>query len=79
MAAVLLRMAGLDALDADAEAQPPDRKSTQAVKGVRTGERGPVVSANGFGQPELFENTLENREGTGGFGGLLGFAAEQVS
>jgi hypothetical protein len=35
MAAVLLRMAGLDALDGDAQPQPPDREAGEIVEAVR--------------------------------------------
>ena len=38
MAAVMLGMAGLDALDADAEPQPPDRELGEVEQAVGTGE-----------------------------------------
>ena len=43
VAAVLLGMTWFDALDGDAEPQPPDGKLGQIEEGIRTGERHPIV------------------------------------
>ncbi len=55
MAAVLLRMAGLDALDADAEPEPPDGELGEAEKRIGTGEGDAVVGADG-GQAKVLES-----------------------
>src|SRR6185369_4671518 len=47
VAAVLLRLAGLDALDRDAQAQPPDRQLREVEQAVRTCERNAVIGADG--------------------------------
>jgi hypothetical protein len=59
MASVLLRIAGLDAFDIDAEAQPPDRQLAQAEQGVRAGEGDAVVGADRFGHAKVLKNTLK--------------------
>jgi hypothetical protein len=59
VAAVLLRVAGLDALDGDAEAQPPDRQFGEVEEGIRAGERDAVVGADGAGQTVLAEELRE--------------------
>jgi hypothetical protein len=41
--AVLLGMSRLDALDLDAQAQPPDRQLAEAVQRMRRGKRDRVV------------------------------------
>jgi hypothetical protein len=38
MAAILLRVAGLDPLDLDAEPEPPDRQPAQSKQGIGTGK-----------------------------------------
>ena len=53
LAAVLLWVTGLDALDADAEPQPPHRELGQSEQRVATGEGDPVVGAGGLGQSEM--------------------------
>lgn len=63
VAAVLLRMAGLDALDRDAEAQPPDRELGEVEQGIGAGERDAVVGANGERQPALGKQPFEGRAG----------------
>src|SRR5215470_14206809 len=50
-AAVLLRMARLDALDGDAEAQPPDGELGEVEQGIWTGERDAVVGADRLCRP----------------------------
>ena len=77
VAAVLLRVAGLDALDLDAEPQPPDRELAQAEEGVGTGEGHAVVGADGAGQAKLLEGALEDGEGEGFLGRRQ--SASQVS
>jgi hypothetical protein len=65
MAAVLLRATWLDALDLDAEPEPPDRQPAQAEEGIGACERDAVVGANGLGQAELLEHGLEHWERVG--------------
>ena len=47
VATVLLGMSGLDALDLDAEAQPPDREPGEAEQRIAGGEGHAVVGADG--------------------------------
>ena len=46
MPAVLLRMAGFDALNADAQPEPPDREFAQVEQGVRGSEGHAVIAAD---------------------------------
>ena len=61
--AVLLRMAGLDAFDGDAEPEPPDRELGEIEQGVGTGEGHAVVGADGERQAALAEQPLEGGDG----------------
>src|SRR5437899_2346733 len=72
-------MAGLDALDADPQAQPPYGELAQAEQRMGTGEGHAVVGADGFGQAEVLEHPLEYAEGVELPGGRQGFAADQVA
>ena len=51
MAAVLLRMAGLDALDGDAQAQPPHRELAEAEEGVGLAKGTPLSVRIALGRP----------------------------
>ena len=75
--AVLLRVAGLDALDGDAQAQPPDRQLGEVEQGVGAGEGDAVVGADGGGQATLEEQLLEGGDGGVFAGGIEGFAKQQ--
>ena len=79
MAAVLLRMAGLDALDGDAQPQPPDREAGEIVEAVGTGERQPVVAADGDGQAAVTEQPLERGDDRGFPGRFEGLAQQQIA
>ena len=79
MAAVLLRMAGLDALDFDAEPEPPDGELGEVEERIRTGEGNAVIGADGPGQAELLEDGLEYGESVGFLGGGKRFTSEQVA
>jgi hypothetical protein len=79
VAAVLLRMAGLDALDLDAEPQPPDRELGQIEEGVRTRERHAIIGADGLGQAVLLEDGLEHLESVGFPGSGERLAGEEVT
>jgi hypothetical protein len=60
--AVLLRMAGLDAFDGDAEPEPPDRELGEIEQGIGAGKRHAIVGANGERQAALVEQPLEGRD-----------------
>lgn len=62
MAAVLLRVARLDALDVDTEPEPQDGEPRQIEQSVGAGERHSVVGSDRLGQAELFEDAFGWRE-----------------
>ena len=57
--AVLLRMAGLDALDGDAQAQPPYGQLGEVEQRIGTGDGDAVVGADGARQAALEEQLLK--------------------
>ncbi len=59
MASVLLRMARLDALDIDAQTEPPDGKLGEVEEGIGAGEGHAVIGADGGRQTALAEQVLE--------------------
>ena len=77
MAAVLLRMPGLDALDGDAEAEPPDREPGEVEQGIGTGEGNTVIRADGDRQTALGEQPLEGGKRRLLAGGFQRLAQEQ--
>jgi len=79
MAAVLLRMAGLDALDGDTQAQPPDRQAGEIVEAVGTGEGRAVVAADGAGQAAVAEQLLERLDHGGFAGRFEGLAQQEIA
>src|SRR5215470_17098330 len=64
MATVLLRMAGLDTLDGNAEPQPPHSEPTQVEESIGRGERHAVVGANGLGQAALLKQARKGSKGS---------------
>ena len=77
MAAVLLRLAWLDALDGDAQPQPPDREPGEVEQGIGAGEGDAVVGADRDWQATLAEQPLEGGEGGVFAGGFERFAHQQ--
>jgi hypothetical protein len=61
MATVLLRMAGLDALDLDAEPEPPDGALGEVEERIRTGEGKPLSVRMALGRPYSLK-TASNTE-----------------
>src|SRR5215468_4145557 len=59
---ILLGSTGFNALDANAEAKPPDRKFAQVEQGVSGSERYAVVAADVGGQAALLKKPLKHRE-----------------
>jgi len=55
---ILLGSTGLDALDANAQAPPPDRKFAQVEQGVSGSERHAVVTADVGRQAALLKELL---------------------
>ena len=59
MAAVLLGVAGADALDADAQAQPPHGQLAQAEQGVGAGKGTPLSVRIALGSPNCLKTRLK--------------------
>ena len=58
---VLLGMARLDAFDADAQAEPPDRELAQGEQGMSGSEGNAVIAADVGGQATLFKKPLKTQ------------------
>src|SRR3954471_2733625 len=56
-------VAGLDALDLDAKAEPPNRELGEIEEGIWTGKRHTIIGTDGLGQAELPEGSLKHRKG----------------
>ena len=63
VAAILLWVARLDALDSDAEPQPPHREFGEIEEAVRTGERHAIVGADGKRQAAIAKQPLKGCNG----------------
>ena len=61
MTAVLLRMTGPNAFDADAQAQPPDREPGEIEKPVGRSEGNAVIGADRLRQTALFETGAQRQ------------------
>jgi hypothetical protein len=72
-------MPRLDALDLDAETQPPHRQFAQAVERVRGREGHTVVGPDRVRQPKFLERPREHREGEFLLRGRERFARQQVA
>ena len=79
MAAVLLWVARLYALDLDAQPEPPHGQFGQIEEGIGTGKRNAVIGADGFGQAELLENSLKHRKRIGLLGSGERLAGEEIA
>jgi hypothetical protein len=63
VATVLLRMARLDALDRNAEPEPPHRQLGEIEQGIGTGKGHAIVGADGQRQAALAEQALKGGDG----------------
>ena len=79
MVSVLLRFSGLDALDVDAESQPPYGELGASEQGIALSEGDAVVGEDGVGQSVVFEGPFEHREGERCAGGGKSFAGDEVA
>src|SRR5579871_1143701 len=59
MAPVLLGVAGTNAFDADAQAQPPDGKFGEIEQSIRRSKGNAIVGTDGLRQTPFFEKTLK--------------------
>ena len=77
MTTILLGMAGLDAFNADSQAQPPHRELAQIEQGVGRSEGHTVITADVGGQAALLEKPLKHGKSVIFSGGRKRFAREQ--
>ena len=78
MAAVLLRLAWLDAFDLDAKPEPPDGQPAQVEQSIGGGEGNTIVGADGGRQPALLKQPLESGTSKVFAGGFERFAQQQI-
>src|SRR5471030_1223550 len=76
---VLLWVTWLDTLDADPEAQPPDRELAEAKEGAVAGEGHTVVAADRARQPEVLESPFKDGKRIDLLGRRECLAAQQVA
>src|SRR5580698_9737734 len=79
VATVLLRMAGLDTLDGNAEAKPPNGKPTQVEEAIRGSKRDAVVGANGLGQAALLEEAFKGGKSALFLDRFHGFTEQKIA
>jgi len=77
VAAILLRLAGFDALDRDAEPEPPDGELGEIEQSIRTGEGDAVIGSDGRWQAALGKQLLEGGKCEVFAGGFEGFTQQQ--
>ena len=78
MAAILLRMARLNALDANAEPEPPNRELAQIEQGVSGSEGNTVIAADVRRQAALLKKPLKHGKSVIFFGGREGLTGEEI-
>ena len=79
MSAVLPRMAGLDALDLDAELSHQTGSFERLNKQLRLAKGNAVVGADGPRQAKLLEDALKHRESIDFLGRMQGFAGHEIA
>jgi hypothetical protein len=77
VAAILLRMTRLDALNANAEAQPPDGKFAEVEQSMGRRKRDTIVAADVGGQATFLKKSLKDGESVVFPNGRERFASEQ--
>jgi len=79
VAAILLRMAGLDTFNANAQAEPPDRELAQVKQGMSGSKRNAVIAADVSGQSTLPEKPFKHGKSIVFAGRGESFAAQKIS
>src|ERR1700693_2632831 len=75
---ILLRMAGLDALNTDPQAEPPHGELAQVEQRMCGSERHTVIAADVGGQTTLFKKPFKHSESVFLFRGGQRFAGQQI-
>ena len=78
MAAILLRVSGLDPFDTDSEPEPPDRELAQIKQGVGGREGHAVIAADVRRQATILKKPLKHGESAVFFGGRERLAGQQI-
>jgi hypothetical protein len=79
MAAILLWMAGLDALNANAQPQPPHRELAQIEQRLRRSKRNAIIAADVGGQTTLLKKPFKPSKSLILFRGGQRFAGQQIT
>jgi hypothetical protein len=79
MTPVLLRMAGLAALNTDPRAEPPHRELAQVEQRMCGSERHTVIAADVGGPATLFKKPFKHSESVFLFGRRQRFAGQQIT
>src|SRR6516225_4740756 len=77
--AVLLRMPRLDAFNANAQAEPPDREFAEVKQGVGGGKGHTVIAADVGRQAALLKKPFKHSESIVFFSGRERLASQQIS
>jgi hypothetical protein len=79
MAAILLWMARPDALDGDAQSQPPNGEPAQVEQTIGRGKGYAVVGTNGLGQAAFLKQALKGGQSSLFLDRLHGLAKQKIT